>query len=130
MTDRTEKQLQDMRVRLQRRKEVLSQEIRDVRNQLAEGQERLAGIVRDTGDDAVADVQADVDHAMVGRDIQEIRDIDSALKRIETGDFGTCMDCGAPIEPERINAYPTAKRCFPCQVQREHTYARANTPNL
>jgi RNA polymerase-binding protein DksA len=130
MTDRTKKQLEDLRARLQQRREVLSQEIRDVRDQMAEGQERLAGIVRDTGDDAVADVQADVDHAMVARDIQEIRDVDGALKRIETGDFGTCIDCSAPIEPERLVAYPTAKRCFPCQVQREHTYARANTPNL
>jgi DnaK suppressor protein len=128
---RTQQQLDDIRALLERRKEHLAQEIRSVRDQLARDRYLdLAGAVRDAGDDAVADVLTDVDHAMVARDIEEIRDIDAALERIVDGDFGTCIDCGAEIAHDRIAAYPTAKRCFPCQVQRERTYKRAQTPTL
>jgi len=127
----TQQHLEDIRALLERRKEDLVQEIREVRTHLAEDRDLdLAGAMRDAGDDAVADVPTDVDHAMVARDIEEIRDIDAALKRIDEGAFGTCVDCGAQIEPKRMVAYPIAKRCFACQVRRERTYMRAQTPSL
>jgi DnaK suppressor protein len=131
MAGRTQQPLDDIRALLERRKEQLAQEIREVRASLAQGSHAdLAGAVRDAGDDAVADILTHVDHAMVARDVAEMRDIDAALQRLAQGDFGSCIDCGTPIEPERIAAYPTAKRCFPCQVQHERTYKGARTPTL
>lgn len=121
MADKTRKQFDDVRARLQQRMEVLAQEIADVRGQLVEGMDENVDAVRDA---AAAGAQTGVDHAMVARDLQEIRDIDAALKRIENGDFGICIDCGATIEPRRLAAYPTAKRCLPCQVKHERARAR------
>jgi DnaK suppressor protein len=116
MTERTRKQLDQIRAALLQRKQDLAREIEEVRNHLDEDQERVAEDARDGG---APDAQTGIDHAMVARDIREIQDIDAALKRIEDGDYGICIDCGAEIAPARIAAYPTAKRCLPCQVKRE-----------
>lgn len=116
MTERTQKQLNEIRARLLQRKAVLAEEIEDVRNQLEDDQARAAEDARDGG---APDAQTGIDHAMVARDVKEIQDIDAALKRIADRDYGTCIDCGAEIEPRRLAAYPTAKRCLPCQVKRE-----------
>jgi DnaK suppressor protein len=40
--------------------------------------------------------------------------IESALKRIESGTFGTCQTCGKPIAPERLEAIPWAADCVEC----------------
>ncbi|QUN06444.1 TraR/DksA C4-type zinc finger protein [Shewanella yunxiaonensis] len=33
---------------------------------------------------------------------------------------GTCVDCGEPIEPERLAVMQYAQRCISCQRQQEH----------
>lgn len=40
--------------------------------------------------------------------LQEVRD---ALKRIEDGTYGRCIDCGQPIPEKRLQAIPWASRC-------------------
>ncbi|HRP95719.1 MAG TPA: TraR/DksA family transcriptional regulator [Rhodocyclaceae bacterium] len=89
----------------------------------------LAG-VPDPGDEALADLLIDVDNAMVHRDIGEIREIDAALQRIADGRYGQCIDCGNPIDHERLLAVPTALRCFPCQDRHERTHVHDETPSL
>lgn len=116
MTERTQKQLDNIRAALLQRKQDLAGEIEDVRNQLDEDQERVAEDARDGG---APDAQTGIDHAMVARDVKEIQDIYAALKRIADGEYGICIDCGVEIESARLAAYPTAKRCMPCQVKRE-----------
>jgi DnaK suppressor protein len=44
----------------------------------------------------------------------EIREIEAALRRIADGSYGTCAKCGAPIEPQRLEALPTAATCIAC----------------
>ena len=83
----------------------------------------LAGKVHDIGEASVADLLVDLQLADIDRHIQEIRDIDSALLRIAGGAFGFCGDCRIAIVAERLQAYPTAKRCHRCQVNHEHCYA-------
>jgi DnaK suppressor protein len=48
-----------------------------------------------------------------------LRDINSALARIDAGEFGDCLDCGSPIPLKRLAAVPWAPRCVPCQQQAE-----------
>jgi DnaK suppressor protein len=38
-----------------------------------------------------------------------------ALRRIELGTYGTCVDCGAPVPEGRLEARPEAARCVKCQ---------------
>jgi DnaK suppressor protein len=53
--------------------------------------------------------------AMNEHETAELGDIEAALVRLEAGTYGQCTDCGVTIAPERLTAYPTAKRCMNCQ---------------
>ncbi|MGB1695973.1 MAG: TraR/DksA family transcriptional regulator [Paracoccaceae bacterium] len=37
-----------------------------------------------------------------------------ALRRIEEGEFGDCIDCGEAIDVVRLRANPTLLRCMSC----------------
>ena len=84
----------------------------------------------DSGDQATGDVLADLNLAIIDRQVREMRDIEASRLRIAAGGFGICTDCGGDIGFERLLAYPTAKRCFTCQRQHEKTYAHEGNPTL
>ncbi len=42
-----------------------------------------------------------------------------ALRRIELGTYGTCVDCGAGVPEGRLEAKPAAARCVSCQGKRD-----------
>jgi len=42
---------------------------------------------------------------------REIMLIDAALRRMDTGVFGECVDCGVDIPMDRLEALPFAIRC-------------------
>ena len=67
---------------------------------------------------------------MVIRESRELQDIEAALARIAAGGYGTCADCGEDIGRARLQAYPTAKRCLPCQEKNERLRAQVHTPRL
>ena len=52
--------------------------------------------------------------ALENSEIDEIRQIQGALKRIAEGTYGFCAQCGADIDPKRLEALPTATRCISC----------------
>lgn len=77
---------------------------------------------RDTADDeAVSGLEADMELAEVQRDSAELREIDEALRRLDTAAFGACVDCGAPIAWDRLLARPQVQRCTRCQAAFERT---------
>jgi len=45
---------------------------------------------------------------------QEIAGIKAALKRIETGEYGFCMACGAEISEARLDILPATPFCKSC----------------
>lgn len=49
----------------------------------------------------------------------ELARIDAALKRLEEGGFGACLECGEEIAPARLEADPTAPLCIDCASARE-----------
>ncbi|MBI4755082.1 MAG: TraR/DksA family transcriptional regulator [Betaproteobacteria bacterium] len=112
------------------RREQLLAEIREVQTRTGEHPYGELAEVPDTADEAVADLLIDVDHAMVDRDVQELRNIEAALQRMDDGSYGLCAHCGCTIEQERMLAFPTATRCRPCQEVYEKTYAHGPTPTL
>ena len=42
----------------------------------------------------------------------QLRDVESALKRLEAGTYGTCSSCGKPIPVERLEAVPWTTLCI------------------
>lgn len=107
----------------------------EVRSELAaSGNQQYAELVNrdpaDPGDASVADLLASLSLTEIDRHIREMRDIEAAHARIKDGSYGTCVRCGREIAYERLMAYPTAKRCLPCQQHYERTYAGQETPTL
>lgn len=104
------------------------------RRELLRGEEQqfasIAGEVPDVGDQATAAALTDFDNEIARRHDLAIRDIDEALARLRTGDFGNCPDCGGDIGFERLMAFPTAIRCVKCQGLHERTYASLATPTM
>jgi DnaK suppressor protein len=47
-------------------------------------------------------------------DRQELRDIEDALERIQTGLFGRCSRCGGAMGRHRMRAIPEARYCLSC----------------
>jgi DnaK suppressor protein len=44
-----------------------------------------------------------------------LRDVERALTKMETGTFGICERCGLPISSERLEALPWAELCIDCK---------------
>jgi DnaK suppressor protein len=40
-----------------------------------------------------------------------------ALRRIEAGTYGVCVDCGGAVPEGRLEARPEAARCVSCQAR-------------
>ena len=85
--------------------------------------DRVVGLrnrLQESGDEwGVADGLAELDIAEVRHALAELGEVDAALARIRDGAYGRCADCGEPIAPARLAAYPTATRCLECQASRE-----------
>jgi DnaK suppressor protein len=50
-----------------------------------------------------------------GLDYAQLRLVEEALDRLESGDYGICQHCEQPIAPKRLNAIPWARYCVACQ---------------
>ena len=59
---------------------------------------------------------------------QMLSQVRTALERIADGTYGTCLDCGQPIEPARLEAIPWAQYCR--ADQEKHDRAAAEQANV
>lgn len=50
---------------------------------------------------------------------QRLRQVLKALARIDSGDYGYCLDCDNPIGFPRLKARPETPFCLGCQSKRE-----------
>ena len=48
-----------------------------------------------------------------------LAEIDSALARIESGEYGACVECGHRIKKSRLNAIPFTHYCIDCASERD-----------
>lgn len=45
--------------------------------------------------------------------------IDEALDRLDSGEYGVCEDCGGRVNKARLKALPFVRTCIDCQSQKE-----------
>jgi hypothetical protein len=49
---------------------------------------------------------------------RELAEVDAALGRIASGNYGTCVSCGGPLGLQRLRAIPEARFCLGCSGHR------------
>jgi RNA polymerase-binding protein DksA len=114
-----------LRRALEQRRALLLEELRRDAGRLDEERfAELAGPVHDLGDESIAALLSDVGNAELSRDLEELREVEAARRRLAEGAYGICVDCGAEIGFERLHAEPAAARCIECQARHEKTYRR------
>jgi DnaK suppressor protein len=102
-----------------RRREILSavqEKMRDVR---AEGQSGETQGVLDAAETSEADIQDDIEFALIQMKTETLHKIEEALSRLDEGTFGYCFECGDEISERRLRALPFAVRCKDCEEARE-----------
>lgn len=102
-----------------RRREIVSQvqgRMRDVR---AEGAGATVQGVLDAAESSEADIQDEIEFALIQMKAETLNKIDEALRRLEGGSYGYCFECGEEISERRLRALPFAVRCKDCEEARE-----------
>jgi DnaK suppressor protein len=105
---------------LERRREIQAEvqgKMRDVRSEGTWGGKQ--NDVLDAVESAEADIQEDIEFALVQMKSETLNKINDALMRLEQGDYGNCFDCGDEIAEKRLRALPFAVRCKDCEEARE-----------
>jgi RNA polymerase-binding transcription factor len=75
--------------------------------------------VLDAVESAEADIQEDIEFALVQMKSETLNKVNDALVRLERGDYGFCYECGEEIAEKRLRALPFAVRCKDCEEARE-----------
>ena len=73
----------------------------------------------DIVDQASSYTEKNVELRAINRQIKLIAKIDAALKRIQTGTYGFCIETGEPIGLKRLIARPVATLCISAQEKHE-----------
>ena len=47
--------------------------------------------------------------------LEQLTDVEHALRKFEDGTYGSCDNCGQPIDPARLEALPQANLCLTCK---------------
>ena len=106
-----------------------------LRRRLCERRDQLLALV-ETGEEASATVE--LDQGRVGRLSRmdalqgqamsqeaerrrelELKQIAAALQRLDSGDYGYCVECDEPIAEARLQHNPAAPLCIRCAERRE-----------
>jgi DnaK suppressor protein len=103
-----------------RRREIQAEvqgRMRDVREEGAWGGK--VNQVLDAVESSEADIQEDIEFALIQMKSETLNKINDALARLEHGNYGYCFDCGEEIAEKRLRALPFAVRCKDCEEARE-----------
>jgi DnaK suppressor protein len=70
-------------------------------------------------DTATETVEREIGNTLEEHDERLLGAIDAALARIDDGTYGECVNCGAQIPEERLEAMPWATLCIDCKRKEE-----------
>src|SRR4030095_388062 len=93
------------RMRGERRSELQAEvqnKMRDVRAEGAWGGKQTE--VFDAVESSEADIQEDIELALIQMKSETLNKVDDALSRLEHGDYGYCFECGEEIAEKRLRA--------------------------
>ena len=115
------------------KEEWLREKGEELRLKLSELDARLArisgsvrrGLEADSGERAVELENSEVVDALGNEARAEVREIKAALRRLDSGTYGICEECGGAIPDARLGAHPFARRCLDCAEFSEFSRTRS-----
>ena len=75
--------------------------------------------VHDSEDLSVEQADRDVTLHIIDRRSARLALVMAALRRVDEGTYGECVECGGPISSARLNADPAVALCIECQRKLE-----------
>ena len=109
---------------LLRRRDELTEDVHRYDADVLDSQVAEVGDTVDSSVSAFAKSQAaDLSSTATG----ELGLVEDALKRIESGTYGKCIECGETIPPARLDAVPWAPYCIKDQEAAEQGMAKPAT---
>ena len=79
----------------------------------------LSGYAYHMADQASDDYERDFSLGRASDEQNHLYKIDEALKRVEEGTYGSCLQCNKPIAKKRLSALPYTELCIECQSKNE-----------
>ena len=107
-----DKQKADFEKLLLEKRQQLMEDVDATVKEMKEGETALP----DPVDRAAIEEEFRVELRKRDRERKLLINIDGALKRIKSDDFGYCELCGADIGVKRLEARPTATQCIDCKT--------------
>src|ERR1700733_13402802 len=96
----------------ERRREIRAEVQGKMRNVRAEGTwGGKLNEVLDAVESSEADIQDEIEFALIQMKSETLNKIVDALARLEQGNYGNCFECGDEIAEKRLRALPFAVRC-------------------
>jgi DnaK suppressor protein len=79
--------------------------------------------------DQADEIQGALDREMVIRSLDSkaliLRSVAAAMRRLDAGTFGVCIQCEEEINPKRLAAVPWTPLCITCQEAADHQHSDA-----
>jgi DnaK suppressor protein len=113
-----------MAIDVERFKELLEEERRRVVDAIEYLHKENPGSIEEETEDetsnniaetATATLDREIDYTLEENSEHVLAEIEGALKRIEEGTYGVCVNCGKAIAEERLTAIPWATYCIDCK---------------
>jgi len=127
MRARSVKKTDQARTRYDELKQILEERRREILNEVQEKMRDVRAVgasgegqgVLDVAESTEADIQDDIEFALIQLKSETLHKIEEALARHAEGTYGYCFECGDEISERRLRALPFAVRCKDCEEARE-----------
>ncbi|MBI5410001.1 MAG: RNA polymerase-binding protein DksA [Nitrospirae bacterium] len=73
----------------------------------------------DMGDQATAETDRNFILRLRDRERMLLKKIEETIERIESGEYGMCVECGNEIGTKRLEARPVTTLCIDCKTRQE-----------
>ena len=83
--------------------------------------------VQDQADQALSSAFETLKSSLHNNEYEEYKMIEKALEMVDAGTYGMCVDCQQAISEKRLQSYPNATRCLPCQETAEEEREKNST---
>ena len=96
--------------------EIKTKILSDIKTQIPD---ELTKDIGDEIDDVTQTIEKEMTFDLSSNQKTILKDVDSALKKIENNTYGICELCKRPIEIKRLKAIPYTRYCMSCRQKQD-----------